>query len=76
MAAVELVVAGRNLLSHDRWPQSCQGKLRYPARLDCRQCEGVIARGDVAYVVKGDEARTVYCSLPCAKENGYVDLLN
>ena len=72
---VELVVGGRNLVSHDRWPQSCQGSLRYPAHLDCGQCGGVIGRGEVAYVVKGDEARTVYCSLACAKENGYVDPL-
>jgi hypothetical protein len=76
MSAVELVVTGRNLLSFDRWPQSCEGSLRYPSHLDCGQCEGVIGRGEVAYAVKGEEARTVYCSLSCAKENGYVDLLN
>lgn len=76
MSAVELVVTGRNLLNFDRWPQSCEGSLRYPSHLDCGQCEGVIGRGEVAYAVKDDEARTVYCSLSCAKENGYVDLLN
>jgi hypothetical protein len=44
--------------------------------VDCGQCEAVIGRGEVAYAVKDDEARTVYCSVSCAKENGYVDLLN
>ena len=67
---------GRNLLAHDRWPQSCQGRLRDPVHLDCGQCGTVIRRGESAYVVKGNQARFVYCSLACADLNGYVDLPN
>ena len=48
------------------------GQSAYPAHLECGQCGTAIAKGEPAYVVKGDEARTVYCSLACADLNGYV----
>jgi hypothetical protein len=76
MRVVELDVAGGNLVGSDRWLDSCPGRLRYPAHMECGECGGVIARREQVYVVKGDEARTVYCSLPCAQLNGYVDPLH
>ena len=69
----ELALGDRNLRTLDQWPESCQGSLRYPRHLDCGECGGVITKGEVAYVVKGSEARTVYCSRNCAQLNGCVD---
>ena len=70
---MELALGDRNLRTLDLWPESCQGSLRYPGHLDCGECGNVVAKGEVAYVVKGNRARTVYCSQNCAQLNGYVD---
>lgn len=71
MGTVALEVAGQIVLGIDDWPQSCSGSLLYPALLTCGECDAMIGRGEVAYAVKGDDARVVYSSLSCAEQNGY-----
>ena len=72
----EVALGDRNLRTLDLWPESCQGSLRYPRHLDCGECGSVSTKGEVAYLVKGNEARIVYCSFNCARLNSYVDPLN